>query len=83
MCVMYMCSVCVLSVIYVYCVYLYVYVQGVYMCLVCVRAILTVQAQTPQPLLEFSLGISYFMSMVPMEARRGHQILWNWSYRWL
>lgn len=36
MCVMYMCSVCMLSVIYVYCVYLYVYVRGVcdvYVCM--------------------------------------------------
>ena len=25
----------------------------------------------------------YCVCLVPIEARRGHQISWNWSYRWL
>ena len=24
-----------------------------------------------------------YVCLLPAEARRGHQILWNWSYRWL
>jgi hypothetical protein len=30
-----------------------------------------------------SIYCIYYVYVVSMKARRGHQILWNWSHRWL
>lgn len=77
------CAVCVWCICVCMCIFVCVRV-----CM-CVQVISTVQAHVEGSAFlnhfstSFRIFISYFMCMVPTEARRGHQVLWNWSYSWL